>query len=474
VLNEIKDWIRFEKHKEKSVMWLHGGAGAGKSAIARTIAEWCQEECLLLSSFFFWRSDHTRNHSHAFLATLAFGISRTVQGIQRSINRAIKRNRHIFNLNLDTQFIELIYEPFIHIVKDNVSSYGDYPHVLVVDGLDECLEWDERRALLLLLGKCVLQRLPWKILVTSRQEQAISLTFDDEPLIEMTTRLALSNEYSSDWDIRTFLKDKLGDIKRNHCLKKFIPQDWPVKGDVDQLVEKSSGHFIFASTVVGYIQSHRHSPPARLDLVLNRGSSQSPAGHDLPFAELDQLYNHIFTSIDVVEQAHLAPKLVALIIMTNRYLWYKDILTPADYARTLGITSEEVVLIVGELGSIIGNGAYDDEIDDYYVLHASLEDFLFDRERSRGLWVDHGIVGIDTLLCLSGLSRHWISLSNSMDILDKIKLTEESFRHFMAVIDSGVLQDQFENCSLLSDGATNFLPKYLDYLKTKVSVGIFS
>jgi hypothetical protein len=39
------------------MLWLYGPAGAGKTAIARRVAELCEAQGLLLASFLFFRSD---------------------------------------------------------------------------------------------------------------------------------------------------------------------------------------------------------------------------------------------------------------------------------------------------------------------------------------------------------------------------------------------------------------------------------
>ncbi|KAF8968567.1 hypothetical protein BDZ97DRAFT_1916010 [Flammula alnicola] len=63
------------------------------------------------------------------------------------------------------------------------------------------------------------------------------------------------------------------------------------------LVEKSSGHFIYASVVVKYVKSPRHRPADRLEVILGL----RPALTDMPFAELDILYRHILSSVDDIE-----------------------------------------------------------------------------------------------------------------------------------------------------------------------------
>lgn len=49
------------KAKDDFMMWLFGPAGAGKSAIAKRIAELAAEKCLPVGTFFFSRTTPTRN-----------------------------------------------------------------------------------------------------------------------------------------------------------------------------------------------------------------------------------------------------------------------------------------------------------------------------------------------------------------------------------------------------------------------------
>ena len=77
VIDNIMDWILglAEEEYESVIMWLHGAAGAGKSAIAQTIAERCQALNLLLASFFFSRSDPSRSHAKYLIATIAYQVA---------------------------------------------------------------------------------------------------------------------------------------------------------------------------------------------------------------------------------------------------------------------------------------------------------------------------------------------------------------------------------------------------------------
>ncbi|KAF9254271.1 hypothetical protein L218DRAFT_886647, partial [Marasmius fiardii PR-910] len=55
------------------VCWLRGSAGAGKSAIAQTVAERCEGN-RLVASFFFSRTDPARNTPKYLALAIADGL----------------------------------------------------------------------------------------------------------------------------------------------------------------------------------------------------------------------------------------------------------------------------------------------------------------------------------------------------------------------------------------------------------------
>src|SRR6266511_1541104 len=56
ILNRLSSWVK-DSESSVHVSWLYGPAGAGKSAIAYSLAECLNAEGLLAGSFFFFRSD---------------------------------------------------------------------------------------------------------------------------------------------------------------------------------------------------------------------------------------------------------------------------------------------------------------------------------------------------------------------------------------------------------------------------------
>ncbi|KAF8171692.1 hypothetical protein BJ912DRAFT_820821, partial [Pholiota molesta] len=84
-------------------------------------------------------------------------------------------------------------------------------------------------------------------------------------------------------DIRRFLVDKFGEIKQNHRLKHYLPINWPPASSLEEIVDKSSGQFIFASVVINYLSSPRSNPARQLEVIrgirLRDPSSQNPFAH---------------------------------------------------------------------------------------------------------------------------------------------------------------------------------------------------
>lgn len=362
------------------VMWIHGAAGAGKTAIAYTIAEWCDKQNLLLASFFFSRSDPSgsRNNIKAFVATLAYAVCNSYPPSRSLILKLIARDRLIFSRHLNIQFSKLILEPL------EASFSFDLPYVLIIDGLDECNESAEQKALLQLVEHAVKHsKLCLKVLISSRPEQVIRNEFDSAALWDLSTRLALNEDYDSYKDIRRFLEDQFAEIKRMHLRRNSIPSDWPNDDAIHKLVQKSSGQFIYAKTVIKHISVDYDSPVVRLESILDPSKSD-PDTKDLPFAELDMLYTHILTSTKVAN-TETTCRVVAFCTMVQEFVRVRRERHARKIARIMNMDDEKLSPILTELASLIDFNPYDSS---FKVLHASLGDFLLDPSRSRYVCVD--------------------------------------------------------------------------------------
>ncbi|KAF8167085.1 hypothetical protein BJ912DRAFT_1048750 [Pholiota molesta] len=244
---EIMEWIKAPKSMRKLILWMYGPAGAGKTAIAQSIAEECEREGLLAASFFFSRTAAGRNDTTRFIATLAYQLSRSVPQIEDNLFTAIEQDPTIFSRSLSTQIRVLVIEP----LKAAPSFLR--PIFLLVDGIDECgPDFRSQADILNILATAMseLQHIPFIILLASRPEYEIREAFLGNHLRPLVKRLVLDHNYMPDEDIRLFFNDIFQEIHNKHLrLGSRLPSPWPAQSDVDLLVLKASGQFIFAATV---------------------------------------------------------------------------------------------------------------------------------------------------------------------------------------------------------------------------------
>jgi len=420
VLEKVGDWVNLVIDFTAFVMWLYGAAGAGKSAIARTMAEILHSRQQLLATFFFSRQDSSRNHIKSFIATLAYNIALSVPESRPLIVATIENDPHILTRPFAHQLEQLILRPLRQLSQQGVV----YPTAIVIDGLDECLNHDERTTLLHAISTAAGQgSAPLKFLITSRPEVPITRVFNTTPVVDVSTRHSLDDEPESIEDVEYFLSAKFDEIKRTHPSRRYIPHDWPSSRVKADLVQKSSGQFIYPATIIRYILSHRHSPMLRLEILLKL----RPLSGESPFAQLDALYRHILLSCEDVE---LALRIIGMCLLKTQKIhipWARHghihsfppgIATPENTERILGLHPGDVQRGLEDLGSLI---EYKGDDKMLRVLHASLFDFLSDPTRFSGLpfnlaaihtdlavWCSyldarHGNVQIDNLQCESDI-----------------------------------------------------------------------
>ncbi|KDR77591.1 hypothetical protein GALMADRAFT_18331, partial [Galerina marginata CBS 339.88] len=250
LIEAIMAWIK-DGQKTSFIMWLYGSAGAGKSAIAQTIADMCYESGDLAASFFWSRTDPTRNDEKCLIATLASQLLVTIPEIRTHIEQAIRENHLLLSLSLEAQMESLIVKP----LERAFGGQADHKRVklIVLDGLDECGNPNAERQILQVISKAV-RKFPIRLvfLITSRQEQGISDTFNSDRLLPIASRFALDATCKPDDDIRHYLVEEFDSLKRSHVFGRYLPSIWPTTEQIEELVQKSSGQFIYASIVAKF------------------------------------------------------------------------------------------------------------------------------------------------------------------------------------------------------------------------------
>ena len=198
VLDDIMHWVcESDSMQDDFILWLFGPAGAGKSAIAKRIAEIAAEKSLLIGTFFFSRSSPTRSTEDRLVASLAYQLALSVPDTRTHIEDAIERDPAIFKKNIQTQIDTLIIKPLEYL--QTVPSQK----LIIVDGLDECTGIQVQVAILDAISHSFHRdNNPIIFLVVSRPEPNIVTSFHgNAPLKSIHHRLALDDTYKPDDDI---------------------------------------------------------------------------------------------------------------------------------------------------------------------------------------------------------------------------------------------------------------------------------
>jgi len=388
IIQEILDWLK-KVTKSSSILWLRGPAGHGKTALEFTIAEICRQEGLLIGSFFFSNRIANCSDGGALFTTLATQLMQALPSTARHIDKAIRHDPHIFEKALETQTKALIFEPIKRVATMarviNIVTFGmkSYPTLIVIDGLDECAGIDVQDEIIRIIGDLVQNlRLPLKFLIASRPEPNLCEAFEKLqsklPKDSFST-LILTEDALSRRDIQIYFERKFSELRARH---RYLPAEWPGPDIILRLVDKASGQFVYATTIVIYISSPDDRPDDRLDIILKL--LDTPVG-DAPYAPLDQLYTLIVHSVPAKHRGSVL-QILGQLIVVRELDGQRDIIGGlSKSSRTeqiLDLRNGDIKRLLRTLHSVI------DVDEDLKLLHASFSDFLLDPLRSVDFFVD--------------------------------------------------------------------------------------
>ena len=368
----ILDWIHNES-SASSFFWLYGSAGAGKTAILQAIAEFLcgpsESDQNFGGSFFFSRGKRGRDQGHFLFSTIAYQLALKVPGLRQHVNRIMELDPTLHTKSMDVQLQTLIINAF----KD-LSPLPQRSYLVIIDGLDECHDKAIQQLILRLLCEAItVHKLPLRFLIGSRHESHIRASFDQESLYTVTRRVVVDETFNPGRDIRVFLQDGFAKICAENPILLRVEQPWPRKEIIDLLVQRSSGQFIYAATVLKFVGADFCSPAKQLELVLK--------SHPSAFSDLDQLYTQI---LSVYPSAVNIVQVLGIISTSHGEL--------AEVIEEIfGMEDGELKPVLRGLSSLTNdendkNGGYSNKGVISYVIphfaHASFSDYLFNSSRS--------------------------------------------------------------------------------------------
>ncbi|KAF5327180.1 hypothetical protein D9619_004392 [Psilocybe cf. subviscida] len=391
MLREMKNFV--QQGGPSSVFWLHGPAGIGKSALAQSLALSLKDEGDHAASFFFSRTAPGRNDGNQLIVTLACQLALSIPAIKPLLAKVVKENPLMFSATNAIKMQALIVDPINQLHKMSrwkprllarrIVKRKLHPRLILVDGLDECNDPRVQQDLLICIGNAVRQlSLPFRFVIASRPESHILATFELDTIfqgphaVKVSTK-NLGDDEDADEQITTFLLKEFAEIRRGHPIREFLPNPWPLPGQIAQLVTKSSKGFIYPATVIRYIKMPNNRPDECLERIL--GLSEIPI-RDKPYEPLDTLYRYIFESVPDVNKDAIRDIFHFLVLPSTLY----SLIAPRVIERHYHYMPGHVQHVLRDLLCLVaftGNGPIK-------VLHASMPDFLLDQSRSGPLCID--------------------------------------------------------------------------------------
>jgi hypothetical protein len=334
---EKRKIIRLQGHHDndmtadgKSLLWLSGLPGAGKSCVANTLVKRLVERGRKVIYFKFDRSSRADATAKVLWRSVAYQLADQFVEPRQVILKELQDDPSLSNLELLTSgdiFEKLIVKALVSI--DNVPSA--LSPAVIINALDECggdlhsspERW--REDVLLIIKKWTALLPHCKLVVTSRAESDIERVLSQ---ISRQVVLRAGDEVDEDSleDVRRYIQLRLQALADRRALP-----GWPKPKHVRQLGNRASGLFIWAKTACDYIELG--VPSARMSDLL----ASSPT----KVADMQGLYSKMmdqaFSSFDNSE-------LRALQIMTGTIVALSRPLSLEAMTALINAGESEVVL----------------------------------------------------------------------------------------------------------------------------------
>ena len=423
VVDQINNWISQRSDAQwndmsadgsaplsSSIFWINGTAGTGKTTIAYTIANTCEECGILGASFFCSRDNAECSNPKLIYPTIAYQLGQFFAPFKDEVAAVIKSNSDIGYSELWYQLKKLIIEP-LHTMGQSFPSC-----VVVIDALDECKDDSTISVILTSLSEHVHELLSLKFLITSRPEQHITNGFKSRKLNPATSRLFLHEIELGvvTADIERYLFANLGVIRTLYHLE----DSWPSTADIHALSAKSFGLFIFAATSVRFIGDRNYSdPPGQLAKLIR--STTPILNSSSPHFQLDRLYTQVLTHAYPDISSDLIGRLKVIL---GSIMYLLDPLSPRDLECLLTMNIENVSSAstvrgtLAHLHSVVIVPENEDQV--IRLLHPSFFDFLtsVDRCHDPRLVVDvgmqHTLLARACLCAMKGLKRNMCGINS--------------------------------------------------------------
>ncbi|KAF9445461.1 hypothetical protein P691DRAFT_805674 [Macrolepiota fuliginosa MF-IS2] len=378
LIRDFQSWMSGRDVRYDAV-WLYGPMGVGKTAIAQTLGQWAERNKVLGAALFLSKSEDQYD-SNRIIISIAFQLA-VCPSLKDGpygyrIGEQLAADGALLSKDIATQFKKLIVEPLsgLHLPQRLV---------IIIDGLDECLDDQEQCDILRLISRAVHspnppQSLPLMWMICSRPEPHIRHTV----LRAFKTRCDRKEVPMDDDDIRLYINDGFTHIKDNTYPDAFDPKEvWPIVEESEKIVLSSSGLFIYASTAIKFIKDPSLASPKLqlkifLEFIEESNQISAPTSRRTnPLKPIDALYDRILSRVHET----LLSTTLRLIGISATY----PQLPVLELANLLDLSQESFYAALHRVHSVVNVPLSDIAPIGYLrFFHTSFTDFLKDPARS--------------------------------------------------------------------------------------------
>ena len=304
---------------------------------------------------------------------------------------------------------------FSTLIHHSTYSEGNHPTplIIVIDALDECDDYAGLRAVLRAMTDVLAQQSsPIRLLLTSRPEPPIVSFFRGIPPLTYEEIELKADEEAND-DILRYLRHEFSRIRTIHSEILLGMGEWPLPGDISWIADKASGHFMYAATVIRFIDDDWENPADALDYI--RGRLRSCNHSRRPLDAFDELYLAILRRAEA--RGNLSNLLRLLAVYSSRNSTLLELHSEHDaMARASNLKRERVTLLHRNFRSLISPIGNPFRTNVTGFLHGSLYDFLLDSERAQEFFVGgpeyvlffrHLMWYVSSFSCLLAINNHF-------------------------------------------------------------------
>ena len=411
ILEEIVDWIHDPDINVPRVLWLHGQAGRGKSAIAHTIALWFRSVGGLGSCFCFARDRQTERRHEKMLLTIARDLANRDRTFRRVLAKVIEEDNTLkATPDVVQQWEKLLLEPLSKVSGGIVGTV-----VLVIDALDESGADSSRKHILSVLASTDAASLPsnFRILLTSR------------PLPDITCALGGA------WHVKAVSLDDVSAVFTERDIHLFVSKELSGFEDIGEskiheITRRADGLFEWARLACEFVKPGTFGQTTEERFKLITRASEEGA------TLLDSMYRSILDNLmDKTGRTAFSRfhSVMRQILYTLEPL-PMDGLCAMRKCFPCKDDHFDVAVILDSMGSLLSGVT--DHTNSVRPLHASFYDFLIDQSRGGDYFVGKSDIQADLTvaslrvlrgLCFNicGLQSSYLLNSEVPDLAERVK-----------------------------------------------------